>query len=671
MVSIHINITSVKVISSVIFLFITKCSGLTDMEYNRMPPIYHLDNYESCLQRIGDVYCTTHFSLVSESPSDLLDMIQEYSKDTSTHFNHSKLRYGMCLAESCSNYHSSQAIVSIQHLEACLNRTFRDKYNLQTRVTEFSCIEYNETVEKNFGDFCMGLIIFTLTGLAIFSTFLDVYLTNINLEDFPLLLNFSIRHNWRRLFAPYEVETDSKRQIFKSLHGIRVVLISLVILGHSRVPHVTTMKNLKLVEESYKDIFLYIFLNGNIIVQTYFVISGMLLVYKLPTYTERYKIDFHLIPKLISTRWLRLVPPHAFVIFFTATCLRHTKSGPLWEVVIIYPYNLFSVLVKVLKDGWMDGISVLFFYFQTAIGDDIRDCQQRGWLSLLYLNNFLYDAQCIPHTWHLAADMQLYCFGVVFYLVAKNKNNRNILLVLTLLVGLLIPGMIIYIRNLNPLIILSPTTISNFFGTDPTFNEMYRHAYTNVPSYAIGLALGYLIYDLQRSDFQIEKYKKYRYVYWALLPACFVPILLGSTFYGPRRHPVYLHLLYAIVSKPYFGLLVAIIIFGFVFKYENIYRGFFEWSSWRVLSRLSYCAFLVHFLIVRLYTASHTQLTHITFYTNLLMVTGFIISSLAVALPLWLLVEAPSTGLLQYYMTKRNINNNLKETLKSEKSKNI
>ncbi|KPJ00868.1 Nose resistant to fluoxetine protein 6 [Papilio xuthus] len=550
-----------------------------------MPPIYHLDNYESCLQRIGDVYCTTHFSLVSENPSDLLDMIHEYSKDTSTHFNHSKLRYGLCLAESCSNYHSSQAIVSIQHLEACLNRTFRDKYNLQTRVTEFSCIEYNETVEKNFGDFCMGLIIFTLTGLAIFSTFLDVYLTNINLEDFPLLLNFSIRHNWRRLFAPYEVETDSKRQIFKSLHGIRVVLISLVILGHSRVPHVTTMKNLKLVEESYKDIFLYIFLNGNIIVQTYFVISGMLLVYKLQTYSERYKIDFHLIPKLISTRWLRLVPPHAFVIFFTATCLRHTKSGPLWE---------------------------------TAIGDEIRDCQQRGWTTNSRIDNL-------------------------------HKKFKSID---------------------NPLSYLI-TTISNFFGTDQTFNEVYRQAYTNVPSYAIGLALGYLIYDLQRSDFQIEKYKKYRYVYWALLPACFVPILLGSTFYGPRRHPVYLHLLYAIVSKPYFGLLVAIIIFGFVFKYENIYRGFFEWSSWRVLSRLSYCAFLVHFLIVRLYTASHTQLTHITFYTNLLMVTGFIISSLAVALPLWLLVEAPSTGLLQYYMTKRNINNNLQETLKSEKSKNI
>ncbi|XP_045537640.1 uncharacterized protein LOC106715362 [Papilio machaon] len=200
---------------------------------------------------------------------------------------------------------------------------------------------------------------------------------------------------------------------------------------------------------------------------------------------------------------------------------------------------------------------------------------------------------------------------------------------------------------------------------DPNFNEVYRQAYTNVPNYAIGLALGYLIYDLQRSNFQIEKYKKYRYMYWALLPACLVPMFLGSVFYGPTRHPVYLQLLYAVISKPYFGLLVAIIIFGFVFKYENVYRGFFEWSNWRVLSRLSYCAFLVHFLIIRLYTASQTQLTHITVYTNVAMVTGFIISSFAIALPLWLLVEAPSTGLLQYYTT-----NNLPETSKSEKFKN-
>ncbi|XP_045537639.1 nose resistant to fluoxetine protein 6-like [Papilio machaon] len=408
-----------------------------DREYNRMPPIYHLDNYESCLQRSGDVYCTTHFSLVSEAPSELLDLIHEYSKDTATHFNHSKLRYGLCLLESCDSYHTREAPVTSQLLEACLNRTFRDQYNLQTKVTKFSCIEYNETVETNFGDFC------------------------------------TVRHNWRRLIEPYEVETDSNRQIFKSLHGIRVVLVSLVILGHSRVPHVTTMKDLKLIEESYKDIFLYIFLNGNIIVQTYFVISGMLLVYKLQCYNERYKIDFHLIPKLIWTRWLRLVPPHAFVTLLTASWLRHTKSGPLWE---------------------------------TAIGDEIRDCQERGWLGLLYLNNFLYDAQCIPHTWHLSADTQLFCFGVVFYLMAKNKN-RNLLLALTFLVGLLIPGVITYIRNLNPLIILSPSTIGTFFGKDPTFNEVYRQAYTNVPSYAIGLTLGYLIYDLQRSNFQIEKYK--------------------------------------------------------------------------------------------------------------------------------------------------------------------
>ncbi|KPJ10819.1 hypothetical protein RR48_01133 [Papilio machaon] len=387
------------------------------------------------------------------------------------------------------SYYTREATVTTQLLEACLNRTFRNKYNLQTRVTKFSCNEYNETVETNFGDFCTGLIVFTFAGLAIFSTFLDIFLPNIKLEDYPLFLNFSIRHNWRRLIAPYEVETESNRQIFKSLHGIRVVMVSLVILGHSRVPHVITMKNLKLIEESYKDIFLYIFLNGNIIVQTYFVTSGMLLVYKLQCYSERYKIDFHLIPKLIWTRWLRLVPPHAFVTLFAASWLRHTKSGPLWE--------------------------------------------------------------------------------------------------------------------------------------------------------------------------------KYRYVYWALLPACLVPMFLGSVFYGPTRHPVYLQLLYAVLSKPYFGLLVAIIIFGFVFKYENVYRGFFEWSNWRVLSRLSYCAFLVHFLIIRLYTASHTQLTHITAYTNVAMVTGFIISSFAIALPLWLLVEAPSTGLLQYYTT-----NNLSEKSKSEKFKN-
>lgn len=84
--------------------------------------------------------------------------------------------------ESCGDYYKREERVAVELLESCFNRTFRDKYNLQTRVTEFSCIKYNETVETNFGDFCIGLIIFTIVGLALFSTFLDMYVPNIKVE---------------------------------------------------------------------------------------------------------------------------------------------------------------------------------------------------------------------------------------------------------------------------------------------------------------------------------------------------------------------------------------------------------------------------------------------------------------------------------------------------------
>ena len=41
-----------------------------------MPPKYSLDDYDDCVQQSGGRYCTVDFELVSDKPSELLNMIQ-------------------------------------------------------------------------------------------------------------------------------------------------------------------------------------------------------------------------------------------------------------------------------------------------------------------------------------------------------------------------------------------------------------------------------------------------------------------------------------------------------------------------------------------------------------------------------------------------------------------
>lgn len=40
-----------------------------------MPPIYHMDQFDSCLKKIGDTYCTVQFGLIADGPNELLSMI--------------------------------------------------------------------------------------------------------------------------------------------------------------------------------------------------------------------------------------------------------------------------------------------------------------------------------------------------------------------------------------------------------------------------------------------------------------------------------------------------------------------------------------------------------------------------------------------------------------------
>lgn len=72
----------------------------SETEYDRMPPLYHMDDFEGCLQQPSGLYCTVHFSLVSDTPSELLDMIKVFANfsrriNLILHLNHDRTKYGI------------------------------------------------------------------------------------------------------------------------------------------------------------------------------------------------------------------------------------------------------------------------------------------------------------------------------------------------------------------------------------------------------------------------------------------------------------------------------------------------------------------------------------------------------------------------------------------------
>ncbi|XP_072943012.1 uncharacterized protein [Epargyreus clarus] len=173
---------------------------------------------------------------------------------------------------------------------------------------------------------------------------------------------------------------------------------------------------------------------------------------------------------------------------------------------------------------------------------------------------------------------------------------------------------------------------SEFYIHDPTFNELYVRGYTNLAASALGLIMGDLVYRWQLDEAmekKIQDYKNLRLVYWSLLPLCFALIVSGKYFYmRPYLDPWYTRVLFSLTVPPLFTLFAAVLVVGFVFKFEDAYRSVFEWEGWTVPSRLSYSAYILHFSIIKYYTATKTSLIFVSNFSTMTAFAESIIQSL-------------------------------------------
>ncbi|CAK1550260.1 unnamed protein product [Leptosia nina] len=618
---------------------------LNDTSYARMPPIYKMDNYEDCLATSTNQYCLIHFTLVSDHPNDLLFMIQEYSMKESTHLNYTELRYGICVEKKCDGYKGNKSLISEEHLETCLNETFSKNYeSLKTKITDVACSSSQHGTFLNIkaGDLVVAIVIFGIILLNFVGSLYDVFTASKKHQGQKVLLCFSIRRNWRWLWSTADFGDEMRR--FQILYSIRALIIVGIISAHVLLPFLLIGNNPRALEDSYLNPIQAIFLSGPMIIQTYFVMSGFLLAYKMQIHFKKHNVNFAFIPRLIFFRWLRLTPPYAFLLALMATWLRFLKTGPFWEI---------------------------------TGGMEVASCRNRWWLNLLYVDNYFYHSQCMPHTWYIAADMQLYIFGAVVCLILRHIKRPTWVLLPLFLLGLIIPTVHTYVQDLDPMLILKPKGCSTFFDDDKTFNEVYKRGHTNMVSFVIGLSTGYILMNMWRTiDASIKKFEKYFFLLWFIIPVGAAFMYLGSVFYRDApRDPLYIRTLFAAISRPFMGFLAAFFILGMILKIESLkikedalrehstlntwrrqakdfLRVVMNWDGWVVPGRLSYCVYLLHLPILRISTTMATNLIPASPLYIIAALAALTAVSYVLAVPLSLLVELPFIRLIKEGCTK-------------------
>ncbi|XP_055942768.1 nose resistant to fluoxetine protein 6-like [Argiope bruennichi] len=139
------------------------------------------------------------------------------------------------------------------------------------------------------------------------------------------LLAFSFKTNMGKIF------TVGKGDGIRAIHGLKFLSMALIIFQHTSSFATTNLfyVNPGFTEETPKDFLSQIFVNGTFAVDTFYLISGVLVAFVTLKGLEKTNGKLPLL-YFYFHRYFRLTPLFMAVIMFCAYHLQNVSSGPNW-----------------------------------------------------------------------------------------------------------------------------------------------------------------------------------------------------------------------------------------------------------------------------------------------------------------------------------------------------
>ncbi|KAF4528377.1 hypothetical protein B566_EDAN016911, partial [Ephemera danica] len=374
------------------------------------------------------------------------------------------------------------------------------------------------------------------------------------------LVAFSLPMNWSRLFAIDSVHHGS----LDSLEGIRVLSTVWVIMTHKLLHYAQEpWVNKSQITEALTNLPKMPLINTMLNVDTFLLVSGLLKCYHFLRDLENKKFNFF---SCYSRRYLRLTPAYALMMAFYATLLVRLGSGPLWHKFMELP---------------------------------AQACRENWPVNLLYLNNYVQnDRQCMIQSWYLAADMQLCLLSpLIIYPLWRWPRFGKSVLVTIMGLAIAVPFAIVYFNGELPtyLVGASDERLLSYM------HNIYYTTHTRFSPYVVGIALGYLLYKLNTTKLRMSKVTVASG--WALCMAVLYAVMFGAYDLVQFDHmydPVEASL-YGALHRPAWAIAVAWIIFACHAGYGGWINNLLSARFFIPLSRISYCIFLTHYVVLMLH----------------------------------------------------------------------
>ncbi|XP_060083819.1 nose resistant to fluoxetine protein 6-like [Ylistrum balloti] len=434
------------------------------------------------------------------------------------------------------------------------------------------------------------------------------------------MTSFSFIKNTEKLMS-----TSTASSPLSSLNGMRVLSMWWVILGHNfelPMSNETVQNPLQATKIGQRFSFQAV-LNGTFSVDTFFFMSGTLVTYlclkdisKNQGRTRWGMFYFH--------RFWRLTPAFAFCLMIYATLTRHFVYGP------------YSIVYEAMMHYAPD------------------PCQSSWWASLLYIQNFYpssgrLDKICMGWTWYLANDMQFFIISPIFIVLLLRYRRAGLISCVAMIIAC------VFIRLMTAIefgMYLPNQSVTKHTDDVYAHNPTYNRPYTRIAPYMVGILLGYLLYS---NDCRARLNRVKVFIGWSLAIVLGMLPVYGLYHYYhdvTNESSLAVSALYISCSRLSWALAIAWIIYACATGYGGPVNNILSWKLWAPLGRLTYCAYLVHPVIITAYGYNQPAAFFFGDVVVIYMYLGNLVTSYAIAYIVSMVIEAPMMGLEKVFFNR-------------------
>ncbi|KAF8359762.1 hypothetical protein PRIPAC_94757 [Pristionchus pacificus] len=460
-----------------------------------------------------------------------------------------------------------------------LGRILHEATNGTATLCDISC-EGPRVEEKSVFFYFFNTMLIALLCIALLASALDYWATNASREA--------------------ELKGNNMRKIFlkdpnaiQCLDAIRCISFTWVASLHSNLCSADGDNSLQYIREA-DYLFSDIFLNSYTSVDTFFLISGLLVSFSFFKRMHKNPEEAYDRSKWIKHyvhRWIRLTP--AYMLFIAFYIAWTPRMHGVWAAGTIQARN------------------------STAF---IENCEKTWWMNALYVNNInsVVD-MCYGVSWFLAVDMQLYWIAPIFLIAIFYSWRTGLISILS---GIFLSMFTIvfltayYDLPSLPIIAKDP---GNLQYTD----LIYMKPWTRCIPYLTGILCGYLIVQVREKTFVLRKPQTWMIlVSWLIAAALALTVVFAVYDYvrGASDWSIATRALYGCFARIGWSVAIGWVILACTFGWAGPVSTILSHPLWYPLGRLSYCMFLTHWFLIHLLldgddrpahfvSLSHTYLT--------------------------------------------------------------